>query len=212
MIPGRSVGILIARAASMPGFDSIRSVFAGWTIGCFLTCSGPLAARELEGSVSVAGNVVKVQVNYDDQTPATGARISLIDAKHHVIATGHINAEGRWAHDLSQAGSYEVRIDAGSSDGEKIEMPFSISPNAVPDPAPPASGLLPCCQPPKSQAARPVETSRFPWLSVVMGLGLIGGSGVVFWMSRSRHRAPAPTSSNSATPESPPGLAPERDA
>lgn len=155
-----------------------------------------LAARELEGSVSVVGNVVKVQVNYDDQTPATGAKICLVDGQQQVVVRGHINAEGRWAHDLTKAGSYEVRIDAGSGDGDKIEMPFSISPNSIPNPAPPATGLAPCCQTPGQRAARPVEAGHSSWLMWVMILGFIGSCGVMLWASRFRGRHPNPESSH----------------
>lgn len=192
----------------MPSISSAPLRFSAIAMIGFLPCTARLAARELEGSVSVAGNVVKVQVNYDNQTPATGAKIAIVDAQQQIVVRGHINAEGRWAHDLTKAGSYEVRIDAGPGDGDKIEMPFSISPNSVPDPAPPATGLAPCCQPAGQRAARPVETGRASWLMWVMAIGFIGGCGAMVWASRSRGRKPNLELSH----DGPPSLPAERDS
>jgi hypothetical protein len=175
---------------------------------CFLTVSAPAVARELEGSITVAGNVVKVQARYDDRTPATGAKICVVDARQQVVATGHINAEGHWAHDLAQAGSYEVRIDAGSGDGDRIEMPFSISPNSIPAPT---TDLPPCCQVIGRGPARPVESSSFPWLSAMMGFGFIGGAGVVFWMSRTRNRNALQFPNSSDRPDQPSDSSTEHD-
>ena len=61
---------------------------------CFL--AGPLPGADLDTyCTTVRGNIVKVVVLYEDQTPAKGLKVALVDSQKNVVAAGKIKAANK---------------------------------------------------------------------------------------------------------------------
>jgi len=160
--------------------------FAGLAVAvCFLAT---LTARaELETFCTVVrGNIVEIEVHHEDQTPAKGLKVALVDAQKNVIAAGKINADGEWSWPAPAPGAYEVVLDPGTGDRDIKRYPIEVRPAALPSPEPDAERTR-CehCPAPPPAAAASEEQPAFLWLASGILLGLLVAFRLVNWLGKS---------------------------
>ena len=93
--------------------------------------------------VKVNGPTVSISVYYDDDTPAAGAKVKVMNAAKEVILEGATDDKGAWAFPAPPPGEYTVR--AKTDDGHAAKQTF-----AIPDAPPPADA--PPTGPPPTRA------------------------------------------------------------
>jgi hypothetical protein len=111
--------------------------------------------------------------------------VRLLDARQKVVAEGRINADGEWSWPVLKAGAYEVFVDRGPEENDKLTVPVSVQ-AALDEPPAPSEIKAPHCPPPSAEPPGPADEARFPWLPAGVALGLAGTSGVLFWRGRGR--------------------------
>jgi hypothetical protein len=130
---------------------------------------------------------VEVEAYFDDDTPARGAKVKVLDGQQAVIAEGRTDREGRWTFAAPEAGTYQVVADAGAGHRAttQITVPAARPPgeqnrSAEKGPArePPSAPESPV---PISDSPSRTEFVRFPWLGVLLGLGVIGAASLGLW-------------------------------
>jgi hypothetical protein len=171
----------------------------------FLSASTALA-EDLEYAVSFPRGLVKVEVYRADEKPAVGVKVRLEDASKKIIAAGKINTDGFWDWPIPGPGDYEVVVEAAGPDQKDFHHDFHIKPPVLP----PTPTTAPKCEhcPPSAQdaaaSAAPEEEKRFPWIELSAAGGLIGVSGLIYWLGRSRCAcAPGSLEADGAAPEQP---------
>jgi nickel transport protein len=166
-------------------------LLAGLATGLSLVFAVPVSAHALGAECKVRGDRVEVEAYYDDDTPARNARVTVLGAGQETVAQGRTDARGRWTFPIPAAGSYQVVVNAGAGHLTKIQ----ITVPAGSRPAAPGAGLPGGEDPDReiSADAAPVVLSegpsraaftRFPWLKVGIGLGVIGVLGLAAWLAR----------------------------
>ncbi len=132
----------------------------------------PAPAHALGAECKVRGDKVEVEAYYDDDTPARDAKVRVFDADNAEVAAGRTDVLGRWSFPLPRPGKYEVVVDAGA--GHRCTQKITVR-------ADPSAAAAPVVSdgPPRE------EFTRFPWLNLVLGIGLIGLVGLaVFGLFR----------------------------
>ncbi len=144
------------------------------------------AAHALGAECRLQGGRVELEAYYDDDTPARAAKVRVEDGARRVVAEGKTDAEGRWSFAQPAPGRYRVLVDAGV--GHRKEVDVTI-------PAAPGDPVATANQPPVTVSAEPTreEFTRFPWLKLGIGLGVIGGVAAAFLLSRRVRRSQAVT-------------------
>jgi hypothetical protein len=138
-------------------------------------------AHNLMTDSRLVGGRLRVEVFYDDDTPAQDAQVTVLSGEEKV-AEGRTDEKGVWVWDNPVAGKYTVRAHGlgHASRPEAIEITKA-------DLAPPAVTADP--NPPPESASRAART-RTPWRNLVLGLGLIGGAAVFARLLRRTSHAP----------------------
>ena len=147
-------------------------------------------AGELEGSLTLRENVVTVQVLQEDQSPARGVRVALLDQHRNLVSEGRTDLQGRWCQPIARPGKYEVVVGAGAA-ACQTGMPFTVRSVSQVE-ATPLPGRCPHCQ--AASADRDVDRDTdvpFPWLETGVALAFLGGAGLVFWWGKRNRRAGA---------------------
>jgi hypothetical protein len=134
------------------------------------TCPGSVFAHAVGVSCTIRGDKVEVEAYYDDDAPAIKAKVQVLNAKDEIIATGVTDEKGRWSFATPGRGQYEVRLDAGA--GHRKNTTLTV-PGLVNEPTP----AVPTANAVSSERDR---FTQVPWLNVVIGLAVIGGSCAVF--------------------------------
>jgi hypothetical protein len=145
---------------------------------CVLGATICRAEPELEIFCTVVrGNIVEIGVRNEDNTPAKGLKVALVDAQKNVIAAGKINADGEWSWPAPAPGAYELVLGTGAGDKD-LRFPIDVKPVALPSPEPDPDRVRCDHCPPRSAdvAAEPPVPPSFPWLPA---LGLIAVYGAV---------------------------------
>jgi nickel transport protein len=131
--------------------------------------AAPAFAHKLHVDPTIVGDRLRVEVYYDDDTPAQKAKVTVFFGDEQ-LATGKTDDKGVWTCPAPGPGTYLVRAESlGHAAKEAVVIP---DPAAEPLPAP------------ESRAVR----TRPPWRNLALGLGLIGG---VVLLSRLLRRTPA---------------------
>ena len=147
-------------------------------------CAFFLGGEELEGSVSVQGNVVILRVNKENDRPAPGAAVKLMlgDEK---IAEGVSDANGFWMRTVEKSGKYEVWLRYGAGDDDIARIPVTVT--VLP------SIKLPCCQGADAGRLRfATSADDFAWLPPLLGVSAcLAAIGCYVWF-RSRIAPLAP--------------------
>jgi hypothetical protein len=150
--------------------------------------AAPLArAHDLGASVKLAGGRVEVKAYFDDGTVARAAKTVVRDQGNDIIFEGATDGKGIWTFPIPKAGKYELEVNAGA--GHLARVPFTIpkqSPaNVSQQPGQPGGNkdLTKGEKENPSPGGPPVvvsqgpteeEFTRFPWLKVGVGVGVIG--------------------------------------
>lgn len=133
---------------------------AGLTALLILTAAGPARAHALGAECRLRGGRVEVEAYYDDDTPAGGATVRVLDEHKEEVASGRTDAQGRWTFPAPPPGQYAVVVDAGA--GHRTTRTLTIPGGA-------AAGTV-------SDGPPRAEFTRFPWGGLGIGLGLIAGA------------------------------------
>jgi hypothetical protein len=147
-------------------------------LGLALLAARPAAAHGLGAQCRVRGGQVEVEAYYDDDTPATQARVVVRGPGNETVAEGRTDAAGRWSFPLPPAGTYRVTVDAGAGHRKGVRVII---------PGEPVAGETAVV----SAGPGRREFTRFPWLEAAAGIGAIGGLGLVLWFVRHKPRGPA---------------------
>jgi hypothetical protein len=115
---------------------------------------------------TLRGSTVYLEAFYDDDTPAIKAKVQVLNAKEEVVASGLTDEKGQWTFATPPAGKYEVRLDAGA--GHRAKSSIQV-------PSAPVQETI-------SDGPTRSEFTRIPWLSVLLGLAIIGGGCGAFWL------------------------------
>jgi hypothetical protein len=118
-------------------------------------------AHALGVACKINGDKVEIEAFYDDDSAANKAKVSVVNVKNEVIASGVTDKDGKWSFATPAPGKYEIRVDAGA--GHRAKKVLSV-PGVVSEPAP-------------SKQADPEPTradmTRTPWLKIGIGLAAI---------------------------------------
>jgi hypothetical protein len=126
-------------------------------------------AHDLKATVKVLPEAVVVEAGFDDDTPAEGARVIILDATGTEAAAGTTDERGVCRLLALSPGKYTARVE---STGHHDEVPFEVF----------AAGLLDA--PMEYVRARPDKT-----IGVVAGVGGLLGASLAFWWFRLRKPA-----------------------
>lgn len=139
-------------------------------LGLFLVPQGAMA-HALEATYKIDATAVHVEVFYDTDDVADGAKVTVVDAAGQTIAAGVTDDKGRWSFPRPAAGQYRIEVDAGLGHRKRLRVTIPIGP----DDATPV------------QATR-AELTRFPWLGLTTGLVVIAvlGVGTRIFLKRQR--------------------------
>jgi hypothetical protein len=135
--------------------------------------AAPAFAHKLYVDPTLVGDRLRVEVYYDDDTPAQDAQVTVLFGDEN-LATGRTDEKGVWSCPAPGPGTYLVRAESlGHAAKETV---------VIPDPA---AEPLP---PPESRSAR----TRTPWRNLALGIGLIGGAVLLARVLRRTPTAPVP--------------------
>lgn len=160
-----------------------RCIFAG----VFFVALMPRAAIAhdvgLECKQKQGTNKISVEAFFDDDTPAGGAKVEVTDSAKKVIASGTTDAKGHWTFEAPAPGEYRVMLDAGAA--HKAERRIIVRDWSNP----PADSAE---QSQIQEGPSRQEFTRFPWLKVGIGVGVIALFSVAFLVSRRKRRLGEP--------------------
>ena len=115
----------------------------------------------------LAGDTVRIDAFFDDDTPAGGAKVTVRDGTGALVAEGETDAAGGWAFAVPPAGKYTVRVDAG--DGHATTTVVTVPPHPVADETAISAG-----------ASRAAVTGWQRWAAAAVGLaGIAAGTVAV---------------------------------
>lgn len=126
---------------------------------------GRAAAHDLKATVKLQADVVVVEAGFDDETPAQGAKVAILDASGKEIATGKTDETGVWKFKKPEPGKYRAIVESA---GHRDEVEFPIE----------AAELLD--SPTEFARERPNQT-----IGLIVGVGvLLAASGGYWWFRR----------------------------
>jgi hypothetical protein len=128
--------------------------------------TSPAFAHNLMTDSKVVAGRLRVEVFYDDDTPAQGAKVT-VRSGDATVAEGRTEEKGVWTWDRPVPGTYMVHGQSvgHASRPEAVEIKKSDIPPAVTaDPGPPP------------ESAVRIAKTRTPWRNLAIGLGLIGAA------------------------------------
>ncbi len=125
-------------------------------------------------SCKLAGQLVRVEAYFSDDTPGIDALIVVRDREQAVVAQGRTDDRGVWTFPRPPAGRYEVSVDAGAGHRAKQQL---VIPEAA---AESASGETAA-----GGGSPREEFTRIPWLKLTLGMGIISLL-TAGWLGRAR--------------------------
>jgi nickel transport protein len=154
-----------------------------WIVVLALLTPHELRAHGLGAECSLKNGNVHVEAFFDDDSPAVNAVVEVRDSQEKSIASGKTDAKGLWSFPAPPAGQYFLVVDAGM--GHKKRVEFSI-PGITP-----VKDLSVTSEASKKtilSGATREELTRFPYLKVGLGLGVILLFGAAFSVALKRGR------------------------
>ena len=145
---------------------------------------GTVRADDLEGSLTLSGNVVLVRVFGDKGAAAADIPLRLRDSDKKIVAVGRTDALGTWSYPLEHGGKFEVEVICGPAEDDLLRMPFSWKAPPTAE-TPPIVLTLPCCLAASAAAAAPAAPpGDFPIETAALGLGCLGAAGTLLFLRR----------------------------
>jgi nickel transport protein len=161
-------------------------VVAGWLV---LVIPAVAHAHALGAEAKLKDGKVTVEAFYDDDTPATDAKVVVTDSDGKLVAEGKTDKVGKWSFSAPPAGKYKVVVDAGAGHRATVTLTVPESPRPV---QPETAGRPAPGSPVASVGGEEVVVSEGPTRSeftgwrrlawAVAGLVVIGGG--TFALSR----------------------------
>jgi hypothetical protein len=130
---------------------------------------GRAAAHDLKATVKLLPNEIVVEAGFDDDTPAEGARVVILDATGSEAASGKTDERGVFRTAKLNPGKYTATVESA---GHRDEVPFEIAAPEFLD------------APLEYVRARPDKTT-----GVVVGVGVLLAVSFAFWWVRLRRPA-----------------------
>jgi len=145
----------------------MRYVFAATLL---LSVASPALAHRLHCDPKIVGDRLRVEVYYEDETPAQGAKVS-VRYDETLIAEGRTDEKGEWLCPRPAPGVYTVRVE---SLGHAAKRTIKIEPPSVD-------------LPDEAQQDDRAEKTGTQWSKLVVGLATIAGlCGVWVLLRRAR--------------------------
>ena len=145
---------------------------------CSFLAANSVFAHKLIVDAAPKGDRLRVEAYYEDDTPAEDAKVTVLQGET-VVAEGKTDERGVWSCPLPPPGEYEIKVLSVGHVGRK---PVTIVGPAVPS----VAG--------SDQAVNPeqrAEDTKTPWNRLGLGVGLILGVALAWWLIRRNPRSPA---------------------
>lgn len=152
-------------------------MFLRWRAAAVLVLLLPAvaAAHAIGLDVKPAGETVRVEAYYDDDTPARGAKVWVEDESKAVIVEGRTDEHGVWTFPKLAPGRYAVRVDAG--DGHAAKRPLTVGDD-------PSASL-------SDGPSRESFTGPRRWFLAGVGVAAIAGLTLLLRLARRSTASPA---------------------
>jgi prepilin-type N-terminal cleavage/methylation domain-containing protein/prepilin-type processing-associated H-X9-DG protein len=95
----------------------------------FLAVPSTVSAHGVGVEAKLKGDSVRVEVFFDDDTPAADAKVSVTAEDGKLVAEGKADAKGLWSFSVPRPGKYRVTADAGG--GHLAKTTMTIPPRSV---------------------------------------------------------------------------------
>lgn len=101
-------------------------------IGLILLAPSGASAHAVGVDARLAGDRVRVEAYFDDDTPARDAQVTVFDADRRIVAEGRTDEKGIWTFTTPAPGKYGIALDAGDGHAAKttITIPVQMLPNS----------------------------------------------------------------------------------
>lgn len=137
----------------------LRFLIVGVVVG--FGVETPAFAHKLLLEYRVAGELLRVEAGYDDDSPAEGASIVLENERKEIIAQGKTDERGLWSCPLPPPGVYLLRAESvGHAATREVTIGNEIA------------------------AARPANEPGTPWTKVLIGIGAIAVLFTAVWLAK----------------------------
>ncbi|HVK13982.1 MAG TPA: hypothetical protein VM597_34890 [Gemmataceae bacterium] len=145
---------------------------------CLLLAATPAFAHKLIVQAGPKGDRLRIEAYYEDDTPADDAKVALLQGET-VVAEGKTDDKGVWLCPLPAAGTYEVKVlSVGHVGRTTVEI-------AGPPPATFEAD-------PGVNTEKRVEDTKTKWDRLGLGVGLILGLAIAWWLIRRKSHGPPP--------------------
>src|SRR5207302_841525 len=96
-------------------------VLAAVAVAVVVLAPARASAHDLRAKVTVGGDTVRVEVGFDDDTPAEKATVTVTDATGAEVAAGKTDGRGVWSFPRPAPGRYTLKATAI---GHVDQVPF----------------------------------------------------------------------------------------
>jgi hypothetical protein len=129
-------------------------------------CPGFAFAHNIDFTWKSVGEQLLIEAFFDDDTPALAARVQILDEEGRIMASAVTDGQGKCTLPAPNPGKYHLVVDAGA--GHRKERPIVIGDSS-------------------SGGVKRSDFTRFPWVRIAIGLGVIGAvAGAFLWSRRGR--------------------------
>jgi nickel transport protein len=150
-------------------------------IACSFLVATPAFAHKLIVDAAPKGDRLRVEAYYEDDTPADDAKVTVLQGDT-VVAEGKTDDRGVWSCPLPPPGTYQVKVLSVGHVG-RTTVPVEG----------PASGTADSGSDQVLNPEKRAEDTRTPWNRLGLGVGLILGLALAWWLIRRKshgHRHP----------------------
>ena len=131
-------------------------------MACSLLFSSSLFAHGMLMTAKIEGERIRIEVFFDDDTPADEAKIEVFNTEGTRIAEGTSDDHGVWFFPKPAPGRYSVKA---TNLGHAVQKTLTLSQESNDEVTPTRE-----------------EQTKTPWLKIFKGLGIISVLTLTFWM------------------------------